>query len=498
MTTTPIEPLPVATVSLGQPFPPKIVFYEDAKTTAAAPGDHKLWYNSEGNELKDLKEPKDWSTVLLQTPVTITKIGPEANGIVTSAIFSWRDDRNRLAYWELVSAQTVLPSTEVEVTAKPTNATSSKAPDSTTSSTRGNSDKPPASETSMVTSPASSLPATPPTASATPPIVSKSNGLSGGAVAGVAIGCLLAGALVAGLIAWFCLKRRKPTSGVRDSEASTIALMHREKGAMAKTVSVTSGSPITSALENGLPQPLEDKAISGEISKISNLIKNHVQSYYHTRAVSAGMIDFDDLHALGENLPVSVETLSTLLKNSATREIALRFCLARVVTSCIQLKSSPKTSFLPPEVSQSIQSMAHADRSFRVHALFFTKWRALTAELLQSAYVHNAFSAGDGRLHNVQVAAMTLDSVLRPFADSRMDDGARSRNLEEILKRSAQFAFTLFSQPTTWDFDWHSEEGVKSGSLCIFPALVQVADENGEPINPPRPFSEAVNRRLDE
>jgi hypothetical protein len=88
--------------------------------------------------------------------------------------------------------------------------------------------------------------------------------------------------------------------------------------------------------------------------------------------------------------------------------------------------------------------------------------------------------------------------VLRPFADARMDDGARSRNLEEILKRAAQFAFTLFSQPTAWDFDWQNEEGVKSGSLCIFPALVQVADENGEPIRPPRPFSDAVNRRLDE
>jgi hypothetical protein len=79
-----------------------------------------------------------------------------------------------------------------------------------------------------------------------------------------------------------------------------------------------------------------------------------------------------------------------------------------------------------------------------------------------------------------------------------MDDGARSRNLEEILKRAAQFAFTLFSQPTAWDFDWQNEHGVKSGSFCIFPALVQTSDENGEPLNPPRPFSEAVNRRLDE
>lgn len=79
-----------------------------------------------------------------------------------------------------------------------------------------------------------------------------------------------------------------------------------------------------------------------------------------------------------------------------------------------------------------------------------------------------------------------------------MEDGARSRNLEEILKRSAQFAFTLFSQPTSWKFDWQNGQNVNSGSLCIFPALVQVTDENGEPLHPPRPFSEAVIRRLDD
>ena len=133
-----------------------------------------------------------------------------------------------------------------------------------------------------------------------------------------------------------------------------------------------------------------------------------------------------------------------------------------------------------------------------MHKLFYTKWRALTAELLQPTYVRNPFSAGDGRIRNIQAAATLLDSVLRPFADSRLDDGARTRNLEEILKRAAQFAFTIFSQPTAWDFDWHNEQGVKSGSLCVFPALMQVGNENGEPLHPSRPFSEAVVRRLDE
>ena len=129
--------------------------------------------------------------------------------------------------------------------------------------------------------------------------------------------------------------------------------------------------------------------------------------------------------------------------------------------------------------------------------MFLTRWRALTAELMQSTYVRNAFSASDPRSRNIETASDVLEGVLRPYADSRMDNNQRRRNLDEILKRAAGFAFTLFSQPNSWDYDWHDDQGVMSGSLCIFPALVQTTDETGAPVNPPRAFSEAVVRRLD-
>jgi hypothetical protein len=267
-------------------------------------------------------------------------------------------------------------------------------------------------------------------------------------------------------------------------------------------------------MENGLPQPLEDKAISGEVSKISNAIKNHVQSFYHNGRVSPGLLDLDDLQGLGNNLPMSTGTLSTLLGNSDTREIALRFCIAWVAVSRMQLQAHPSTTFLPPEVAACSLSMATGDREPRgkmsqcinvnltdsaiAHALYMSKWRVITAELMQSVYVRSPFSAGDPRSQNINAAIDVLEGILQPYADSRIDNTQRRRNLEEILKRSATFAFTLFSQPSSWKFDWQDEEVFKSGSLCIFPALVQVTDENGDSVNPPRPFSEAVIRRLDE
>ncbi|KAH8641386.1 hypothetical protein IG631_04327 [Alternaria alternata] len=321
-------------------------------------------------------------------------------------------------------------------------------------------------------------------------------GLSTGAIAGIAIGCLAAGALIAGLVLWFCW-RRKRASKAQYSQADTYASASHEKGFSTNTTPLTGQRHAATPLGGGLPQPLEDKAISGDVSKISNAIKNHVQSYYHTSQVNPGLIDYDDLQALGSNLPISVGTLTTLLGNTATREIALRFIIAWVVVSKIQPSKDPSKTLLPSEVADCYQAISTGDRSFQGQASLTARWRVMTAELMQSSYVRNPFSPSDSRHASIQVTLATLDNVLQPYADTRMNNGERKRNLEELLKRAALFAFTLFSQPSAWEFEWQEEQGVTSGDLCIFPALMQVADETGQAVNPPRPFSEAVIRRLD-
>ena len=116
---------------------------------------------------------------------------------------------------------------------------------------------------------------------------------------------------------------------------------------------------------------------------------------------------------------------------------------------------------------------------------------------MHPTYVQDAFTPSDARNGAIHSLTQILENILQPFADSRMNNEERKRNLEGILKRSAIFAFTLFSQPSSWEFDWKEEQSVKSGELCIFPALVQVTNEAGEPIRPPRSLSEAVVRRLE-
>jgi hypothetical protein len=168
--------------------------------------------------------------------------------------------------------------------------------------------------------------------------------------------------LMTALILWFCSRKKKRSRG-NDYEASSTALVSREKGFAAQATLLGSGSPNSSPVSGALPLPLEDKAITGEISKISNSIKNHVQSYYHTSRVNHGVLDLDDIQAIGNDLPVSVGTLSTLLGNSATREIALRFCIAWVVCTRIQSSADPDISFLPIELATCSQRIECAHRS---------------------------------------------------------------------------------------------------------------------------------------
>jgi hypothetical protein len=80
-----------------------------------------------------------------------------------------------------------------------------------------------------------------------------------------------------------------------------------------------------------------------------------------------------------------------------------------------------------------------------------------------------------------------LDSFLVPFIQGSADGDQRRKNLEMILSRSADFAFLLFSQPGSFQFDFASQRG----GLVSFPALLQTVGDEGEAFNPPRRLFEA-------
>lgn len=121
---------------------------------------------------------------------------------------------------------------------------------------------------------------------------------------------------------------------------------------------------------------------------------------------------------------------------------------------------------------------------------FMSRWRSFTAALLQDRYGSSTWTASDARTPNISEALQALNAVLRPFADEQRDERDRLQKLEEILKRGARLGFTLFSQPSLWDFDWNTPSGAGRGVVVISPALVQVTDDNGRRLPRPRMLEE--------
>jgi hypothetical protein len=198
----------------------------------------------------------------------------------------------------------------------------------------------------------------------------QSSGASPSTVAGAAIGCLIAGAVIAGLVFWFCWGRPKGSRS-RNYDASSSALVHDGKGFTANAIPLESRNLAVLSTPDVFPMPLEDKAISGEISKICNSIKNHVQSYYHAIEISPGLLDLDDVKALGSDLLIPAATLGSLLDDKASREIALRFCIAWVVFSKMRPDASPSTSLLPTELAECLRKMVDPGRGSGGRSIMF-------------------------------------------------------------------------------------------------------------------------------
>lgn len=182
----------------------------------------------------------------------------------------------------------------------------------------------------------------------------RSSIISAGAVAGVAIGSFLAGASLFSCILWFFYGKRKRQ---RTQNYETSALVRHTYDKESPTaITAFDVKKYTSDLERILPQPMEDKAISGEISRISNLIKNHVQSYYRNGRIELVGVEQEDVRRLDQSMLLTVETLQSLLQNPNSREIALRFCIAWTIIT--RMESHSEDSLLPQEIVRFLQQLA--------------------------------------------------------------------------------------------------------------------------------------------
>jgi hypothetical protein len=212
-----------------------------------------------------------------------------------------------------------------------------------------------------------------------------SSGISSGAAAGIGIGCAVAGAAIAALILLVLFRRRRtpshsapagaylPPGNVKSMDESPSGDFAAVGGAAA-------------LIDDFLPQPVEDGALSGELGRLQSLIKNHVSSYYDLKkdmpAPSATSL------ALGPNSPITAERLAGLLANADTRFVAIRFAIAWMLFGRA-MDGDSSLSLLPPQLAASQNSMTglrgKSDGTFLTYLISIVEvWQPLTLPLYSS------------------------------------------------------------------------------------------------------------------
>jgi hypothetical protein len=163
-------------------------------------------------------------------------------------------------------------------------------------------------------------------------IASRSYKLEAGPVAGIAVGALLAGALLAGIAFFFLLRRQKKRQAVTVAYHSR-RLPHNRHTASSEKSSNTVAHVVASSIDDMLPQPVADDKIIDDLSKIRDSVKNHARTYYHSDPVSASEVNEAALHDIAEDIGISTSLLVRWLLNPSARNNAIRLVISYIILS---------------------------------------------------------------------------------------------------------------------------------------------------------------------
>ena len=198
------------------------------------------------------------------------------------------------------------------------------------------------------------------TSSSTTP---KSGGVSSGVAAGIGIGCAVAGAILAAIALFFLMRRRRRSEARQPRTSSLPRQEKRSSGGPSypeTTLAPVAKSNTMSAVEAALAPPMQDRDISGDMSKLGIAIKNHAHSYYSgtigPQALTTGS-ERAISSLLGSDAPMSSTDLAALLSNPKSTTTAVRFLIGWSILRRVELSCPPETSLLPPELAECLEGM---------------------------------------------------------------------------------------------------------------------------------------------
>ncbi|KAK3687749.1 hypothetical protein B0T22DRAFT_376684, partial [Podospora appendiculata] len=316
-------------------------------------------------------------------------------------------------------------------------------------------------------------------------------GTNGGLVAGVAIGCLVAGLLL-GLAAAFLFVKKRSQKRNHDGFATA-----EPKLASAPPPPLPDQSGIQ--LDRFLLDASPDKDIASELHSLSILIQQHVENNYvqhhiqanpHTLIQSLGQLGFSQSGTL------TPEAIAALALEPRTRQVALQHVISQVVFTSVDVSARSRLSMLPAPIAAFLQSIpppesgktnAEGDLDLTASSLALNKWRVLSAFLLHpNRSQRTTLPPSDAAIvPQAGGLAGALDTFLAAFAPG--DENGRyqqNSHLQQVIIEATKLGYVLLSQPSEWRFihvPTQQQHGTRVAVVCAGLAKIAPQAHNAAP-----------------
>ncbi|KAK3994856.1 hypothetical protein QBC44DRAFT_321384 [Cladorrhinum sp. PSN332] len=334
-----------------------------------------------------------------------------------------------------------------------------------------------------------------PDPSLVPPRVIKET--NAGVVAGVAIGCLLAGALIGFFIALFLYRRRQQKQHGGDNGTYIVSSSAAEPKGHHSVPPPAPAKDSGIQLDKFLLDATPDNEVARELHALGSLIQQHVENNYHLYPIKADPrqlalalkqlgVDDGQHSGIGGGSSLSAETIAAFAIEPQTRHVALQHVISHVLFSSIDAGSRSRLSMLPAPVAAFLQSVAPAEggkSNEEASTLALHQWRVLSTFLLHPARSQRTTLPPSDSSVAAQAAGLAnaLDTFLGYFVSG--DSGQQKAHLQAVIAETTKLGYVLLSQPSDWRFvhnDGQQHSGGRNGAVAVVCAgLVKMTSRDG-------------------
>jgi len=291
-------------------------------------------------------------------------------------------------------------------------------------------------------------------------------------VAGAAIGCFIAGLLVAATAVFFLMRKRSNNRRYASPANYTPAAAHPYGGEKGTPLVAIDPLPTNASGLDFLPQQADDAEVRRKLSTVIDQIDQHVENFYANRPVSLTAAMEGELSRF-ETSQLS-QPLAACFDQATQPTVLIKHCLAFHIFNLTMAPGEGTAPILPPELASMVAMVYHKslapNTSKGIPSALLLKCRKLTNNTTDTitaftlwkqltSYLRPDLLRDPATLHastnDATNIANQFTAVFTPWRNDAYSDDQRSRHLTELLEHAIHTAIWLFGQPDSYRFDWN-------------------------------------------